>query len=283
MSKMTARDAVMEIRRRLGDAGIETAEYESYLFLEWICGISRMDYYLDQSKVIMEDQLRELFSMVDRRASHEPLQYLMGTADFMGFTFHVDERVLIPRQDTEVLVEMAVDRIQRQKNPKVLDLCCGSGCIGISVAKLCPDADVTLVDISAPALEVSRQNARDLEAHVKIIQSDLFTEVPSRYDFILSNPPYIPTKVVEGLMPEVRDHEPHLALDGEEDGLAFYRRIAGQAGEHLNKNGTIIMEIGSDQGRDLTEILTGHGFSHVTVTKDLAGLDRVVSGRWDEW
>ena len=244
---------------------------------------------------VKEELLAELESVLKQREQRMPLQYLMGECEFMGYDFYVDERVLIPRQDTECLVELAVEDIRNiktqnrcesnnaadQKNEqkvKVLDLCTGSGCIGISVAKLCPDTEVTLADISEEALSVAKKNAQNLDAGVTLIKGNLFENIEGRFDYILSNPPYIPSEVIEGLMPEVKEHEPRLALDGEADGLSFYREIINEAPDYLNLDGRIYFEIGAEQGEDLTHLMNERGFSEVKVHKDLAGLDRIVTG-----
>ena len=276
---MTIREVLINIRERLQNAGIEDFEYESWAFLG----------------EVKEELLAELESVLKQREQRVPLQYLMGECEFMGYDFYVDERVLIPRQDTECLVELAVEDIRNIKTQnrcesnntadrkneqkvKVLDLCTGSGCIGISVAKLCPDTEVTLADISEGALSVAKKNAQNLDAGVTLIKGNLFENIEGRFDYILSNPPYIPSEVIEGLMPEVKEHEPRLALDGEADGLSFYREIINEAPDYLNPDGRIYFEIGAEQGEDLTHLMNERGFSEVKVHKDLAGLDRIVTG-----
>ena len=281
---MTAREILDSIRVCLKEAGIEEFEYESWIFLEWIFGIRRADYYMDPERVMNPEKEVFLKEVLEKRTRRVPLQYLMESCEFMGYPFFVDERVLIPRQDTECLVEKAVELIRAsQKNgketPQVLDLCTGSGCIGISIKKFCPKVDVTLSDISEGALEVADRNADALEAEVSLLQSDLFENIEGRFDYIISNPPYIPTKVIEGLMPEVRDYEPHLALDGTADGLFFYRKIVQEAERYLKEDGVLLFEIGQEQGADLTEIMEKQGFAQIKIWKDLAGLDRVVMGR----
>lgn len=314
---MTIREVLTNIRERLQKAGIEDFEYESWVFLDWKLHIDRAEFYMNPNGEVKEELLEGLEEVLQKREQRIPLQYLMGECEFMGYDFYVDERVLIPRQDTECLVELAVESIQtemlyrKQKNLvaqhtgsnrthissddsacnvndrklkqdiqriKVLDLCTGSGCIGISVAKLCPEAEVTLADISEGALAVAGKNAKNLEAEVTLVKGNLFENIEGRFDYILSNPPYIPSQVIEGLMPEVREHEPRLALDGEDDGLSFYRKIIEQAPEYLKPDGRIYFEIGAEQGADLTCLMTERGFSEVKVHKDLAGLDRIVTG-----
>lgn len=282
--QMTARETLDRIRICLQEAGIEEFEYESWIFLEWIFGIRRADYYMDPNGTVNPEQEAFLSEVLEQRARRVPLQYLMGSCEFMGYSFLVDERVLIPRQDTECLVEKAVELLRDSQKkgleaPEVLDLCTGSGCIGISIKKLCPKANVTLADISEGALKVAGENAARQEADVSLVQSDLFENIEGNYDYIVSNPPYIPTKVIEGLMPEVRDYEPHLALDGLADGLFFYRKIVEEATVRLRKGGVLLFEIGQEQGADLTDILEKQGFAQIEIWKDLAGLDRVVVGR----
>ena len=325
---MTIREVLINIRERLQNAGIEDFEYESWVFLDWKLHIDRAEFYMNPNRDVKEELLAELESVLKQREQRVPLQYLMGECEFMGYDFYVDERVLIPRQDTECLVELAVESIrkkgietrqkqnlseadysgdtakedivefhenhgtqqfekrgaenrkpeQKSTKVKVLDLCTGSGCIGISVTKLCPDTEVTLADISDGALSVAKKNAQNLDANVTLIKGNLFENIEGRFDYILSNPPYIPSEVIEGLMPEVKEHEPRLALDGEADGLSFYRKIINEAPEYLNPDGRIYFEIGAEQGEDLTRLMNERGFSEVKVHKDLAGLDRIVTG-----
>lgn len=278
---MTAKEALVYIRGRLREAGIEEFEYESSLFLEWVFGMNRADYYMDPGRVLPEGKLALLEKKLEARERRIPLQYLMGSCEFMGFPFQVDERVLIPRQDTECLVEESLFWMKGKENPKILDLCTGSGCIGISIKKLQPDAQVTLSDISEGALSVAGANARNLQADIALIQGDLFENIQEEFDFIVSNPPYIPSGDIEALMPEVRDYEPRLALDGAGDGLFVYRRIAKEAPGYLKKGGMLLFEIGMEQGESLRRILSEEGFHDIKVKKDLAGLDRIVTARYD--
>lgn len=276
---MTIREVLTNIRGRLQNAGIEDFEYESWVFLDWKLHIDRAEFYMNPNGEVKEELLEELESVLKQREQRVPLQYLMGECEFMGYDFYVDEQVLIPRQDTECLVELAVESIRKELTKvRVLDLCTGSGCIGISVAKLCPDTEVTLADISDGALSVAKKNAQNLGVDVTLIKGNLFENIEGRFDYILSNPPYIPSEVIEGLMPEVKEHEPRLALDGEADGLSFYRRIINAAPDYLNSDGRIYFEIGAEQGEDLTRLMNERGFCEVKVHKDLAGLDRIVTG-----
>ena len=198
----------------------------------------------------------------------------------MGLDFKVNEDVLIPRQDTEILVSEVIK--VAKDGYDILDMCTGSGCIGITLAKKFPDSNVTGVDISDKALAVAWKNKCNLDAdNIDFIQSDLFAALGAdrRYDIIVSNPPYIPTKVIEGLQDEVRLHDPMLALDGTEDGLMFYRRITDKSWDYLKMNGYLCYEIGAEQAADVSDIMKQAGFKDIVVVKDLAGLDRVVMGR----
>lgn len=190
--------------------------------------------------------------LVTKRGERIPLQHLTGEQEFMGLDFHVNEHVLIPRQDTECLVERVLPYVDGKR---VLDVCTGSGCIAIAIAKLGKPFIVHGVDISEEALAVARQNATELNASVELFAGDLMTRMDGQYDVIVSNPPYISPSVIEGLMPEVRLHEPMLALDGGQDGLEFYRRIAGQAVTRLAPNGRLFLEIGCEQAAAVAEIL----------------------------
>ena len=225
-----------------------------------------------------------------KRAQHIPLQHITGRAYFMGYEFCVDERVLVPRQDTEVLVEEAISRMRNLEKPQILDMCTGSGCILLSLLLELPQALGTGVDVSEGALCVAKENRKrlGLEQRAELIQSDLFSADYFRknsgndhmeYDMLISNPPYIRTEDIEGLMEEVRFHDPVLALDGKENGLYFYEKITEQAGTYLKPGGWLMYEIGCDQGMDVSEIMKKNGFEQIEIKKDLAGLDRVVTGR----
>ena len=221
------------------------------------------------------DRYRE---MIKKRSRRIPLQHILGSQDFMGLTFKVNEHVLIPRQDTETLTELVLQE-QKDRKKKVLDLCTGSGCIAISLGVLGGYEDVTAVDLSAEALKVARENGERLlgrDRTIRFLQGVLIDCVEGRFDIITANPPYIATQVIRGLAPEVRDYEPRMALDGDEDGLSFYRRIAAQARGRLNPGGCVYLEIGHDQGRAVRDLLEAAGFENIRIVKDTPGLDRVV-------
>lgn len=222
--------------------------------------------------------------MIGRRSKRIPLQQILGVQEFMGLEFLVNHHVLIPRQDTETLVELV---LQEQQGGDLLDLCTGSGCIAVSLAVKGSFDSVTATDLSAEALKVAERNAKKLYGgDIAFYQGDLFEALPDkisggypRYDVITANPPYIPTSVIPTLQPEVRDHEPMLALNGSEDGVYYYRRIASAARNYLTENGRLYLEIGHDQGRKVSEILEAFGYRDVRVVKDLPGNDRVAAAR----
>lgn len=234
-------------------------------------------------QALREDKKQDTAAVYRRllaaRSRHVPLQHLTGEQEFMGYPFLVNEHVLIPRQDTECLVEAAVKEIKKESgNIAVLDLCTGSGCIAVSLKKLLPKAHVTATDLSAEALAVAKENAGRLQADISFLRGDLFAPVTGQFDLIVSNPPYIETKVIGSLMPEVRDHEPRQALCGGADGLDFYRRIAKEAPAYLKPGGALYLEIGCEQGEAVTALLLENGFEKVSCLQDLAGLDRIVCG-----
>ena len=274
----------------LMNAGIEEARLDAWLLLEYTADISRAWYYAHPESEVNEEIVSEYLSLCQKRAEHIPLQHLTHQACFMGYDFYVDERVLVPRQDTEVLVEEALHQLRNIRNPRILDMCTGSGCLLLSLLMELPDAIGTGVDISAAALAVAERNRKNLELEKRavLVQSDTFSgdyfqknsgNISLEYDMLISNPPYIPTEDIGKLMEEVRFHDPVLALDGREDGLYFYRRITEQAGKYLKPGGWLMYEIGCEQGVDVSAIMQGEGFTEVAVKKDLAGLDRVVIGK----
>lgn len=265
--------------KRLADAGIAEASLDArYLLLEAF-EMDMAHFLLKEQEQVpaTEGRTREYSDAIQARAARVPLQYLTGKQDFMGLTFYVDERVLIPRQDTETLVELVLKE-NTDKKARILDLCTGSGCIAVSLAVLGGYRKVDAVDISEDALAAAEENGTRLGGKVRFLKSDLFSALDpeKKYDIITSNPPYIPTEVLNGLEPEVKDYEPRMALDGSEDGLAFYRRIAVAAPAFLRAGGRIYLEIGYDQGAAVEELLRNNGFARTRVVKDAAGRDRVV-------
>lgn len=283
----------------LMEAGIHEAALDARLLLEHVCGTNRNDLLVHGDREVTTDQENVYFDCISRRAKRIPLQHIIGSQNFMGLDFQVNEHVLIPRQDTEILVEEVLR--QMTDGMRILDMCTGSGCILISLLHYSNGCRGVGVDISPEALEIAEKNAAgllqryanrknaselqekavswDVRGTYAFMQSDLFETVKGKYDIIVSNPPYIRSDVIETLMPEVRVHEPRQALDGRADGLYFYRRIVEESREHLVSGGLLYFEIGHDQARDVSDLMWASGYQDVQVVKDYAGLDRVVYGR----
>ena len=261
---------------RLMEAKIPEAELDARLLLEEVCGTDRNDLLVHGDREIAPEQSERYLDFIHRRQKHEPLQQITGYQEFMGLRFKVTPDVLIPRQDTEILVEEVMRYLHDGMH--LLDMCTGSGCILLSLLKYSNDCEGTGCDISEKALKVAEENAEMLSLNASFVQSNLFENISGKYEFIVSNPPYIPTGVIPTLMEEVRDHEPVSALDGREDGLYFYREIVEKAGEYLYPGGMLFFEIGYDQAEKVSSLMREAGYQEVTVCKDLAGLDRVVYG-----
>ena len=274
---MTYREAVEFGTKCLTDAGVPDAPLDAWYLLQMVCKIERSYYYVHGEEDITQDAQKEYEIAVQKRAEHIPLQYIIGEQEFMGLRFKVNSNVLIPRQDTETLVEQVLKIVK--PGMKVLDLCTGSGCVLISVLKNAPELTGMGSDISKTALLVAKENAKLHEVDAEWVRSDLFDNITETFDVIMANPPYIPTGEILSLMPEVRDFEPENALDGGADGLDFYRKIAGQVKDYLNPGGYVYMEIGYDQGEAVSELMRNAGFTEVEVIKDLARNDRVVKGK----
>ena len=284
------RELLEEGKHILAQAEIVDAECDAWLLLEHVSGMNRAQFFLHQQDTVPDELEADYRGMLRKRAEHIPLQHLTHQACFMGYDFYVDERVLVPRQDTEVLAEEALHQLRNIRNPRILDMCTGSGCLLLSLLMELPDATGTGVDISEAALAVAERNRKNLELEKRavLVQSDTFSgdyfqknsgNISLEYDMLISNPPYIRTEDIEGLMEEVRFHDPVLALDGKENGLYFYEKITEQAGTYLKPGGWLMYEIGCDQGMDVSEIMKKNGFEQIEIKKDLAGLDRVVTGR----
>ena len=266
--------------KMLTQAGIDEAELDARYILEYITGLNSAQYFIHSEDIIEKNKAEEFFRLIERRSKRIPLSYVIGTRDFFGLTFKVNENVLIPEQETELLVE---EVIKYSEGKAVLDMCTGSGCIAISIALFGKPSKVAASDISEKALEVARENAKSLKAgEISFIQGDMFENVTDKFDIIVSNPPYIETGEIDELMPEVRDYIPRLALDGDIDGLKFYRIISKEAVKKLNKNGRIFYEIGYNQSRAVASILLENGFTDVKIMKDYSGLDRLVMAKLDE-
>lgn len=280
---LTLQGLLDEAAEQLKKAGVPDAALDARLLLFFVFHLDMTRWLLERKRILTEkdrEQAEEYRRLVGLREMRIPLQHLTGSQEFMGLEFMVNSHVLIPRQDTETLVEQVL-KDHPDECSTLLDMCTGSGCIAVSLAVLGGYREVVGVDISGDALAVAEHNARRLckkEGQISFIRSDLFEHLPEgrQFDIIVSNPPYIPSKVIEGLEPEVRDHEPVLALDGTEDGLYFYRRLARECRKFLKPGGSIYFEIGWDQAEDVTSLLADAGFTRIVTVKDLPGLDRVV-------
>ena len=277
---MTIGEWLRHAKDALAESGCPDPQIDSRWIAEDTLGLSRSEMHFETERSLSPEEHERLEALLQRRVQGEPVQYLLHSACFMGLNFYVDSRVLIPRQDTETLVEAVIVALRPLEKPRMLDLCAGSGAIGLSVKTLAPDADVTLADCSRDALEVVRENARRLGVDVEIRHGDLFRAVwHQKFDLIASNPPYIPTGDLPLLQREVQ-REPQLALDGGGDGLEFYRRIAADAPEHLNPGGSIYLEVGAGQADAVRALLTERmECAEAGAINDLNGIPRVVWAR----
>ena len=291
------RGLMREAAEKLAGCGIEEAPLDASLLLEYAAGVTAQDYLMDPFRELPQEKVCAFWEAVEKRAMRIPLQHITGVQEFMGYPFRVNEHVLIPRQDTETLVEQVLYDYPRQ-DIRVLDMCTGSGCIAASLAVLGGYRQVVGADISMEALEIAQGNAlrllREAERRedeyrqeIRFARTDLFRGITGvmeelgidSFDVIVSNPPYIRTADIEELEPEVRDFEPRLALDGSYDGLHFYRRIAAEAGPYLQAGGSLYLEIGADEAEDVKKILEAAGFEEIRVIRDLADKDRVIRAR----
>ena len=274
---MNYTEAFLMGMQKLKEAEIGEAQLDARLLLEEVCGTDHNTLLCHGDREVSEAEEEQYRKALEQRAVHVPLQHLLGYQDFMGLRFQVNEYVLIPRQDTEILVEEAMRYLH--DGMRILDLCTGSGCILLSLLHYSNDCEGVGVDISQEALQVAAQNAELLGIKADFLKSDLYEKVTGKFDLLVSNPPYIERKVIPTLMEEVREYDPYIALDGGEDGLDFYRRIIGGAQDYLKRGGQILREIGSGQAKAVSELLREAGFKEIDVCRDFASLDRVVSGR----
>ncbi len=274
----TIGDALITGKNLLASANIENPTFDSETLLSHVLNSSRFHLLLDKSQPLSQVLQQDYLKLLRQRATGTPLQYILEEQYFMGLPFYVNHHVLIPRSETELLCEQVLLYGNSLHQPclKVLDLCTGSGALAISIAKALPTAKVDACDISFEALEVSKKNAVSLQATVSFYQGDFLQAISGKqYDIIVSNPPYIPTKDMVSLQEEVKQ-EPRIALDGGEDGLFFYQKLAQQGKKHLLPHGRIFCEIGYDQGEKVPELFHHHGFNQVKVLKDLQHLHRMV-------
>ena len=265
------------------EQAFESARLDAELLISDALGVDRVGLYLQHHKPLDPEELTLIRERVRRRVGHEPVAYITGTKGFWTLELKVDARVLVPRPETEHLVERAIDYLSAVETPRVVDVGCGSGCIALSIAEAAPNAEVCGVDISAAALEVAAENAANLDLERVVWQEgDLLESCDGPYDLIVSNPPYIATAEIETLMPSVKSHEPRLALDGGDDGLSLYRRLIPQARSRLAPGGALMVEIGCEQGPAVASLFGEAGLSEVQTHQDYAGHDRVVTGLLSE-
>jgi release factor glutamine methyltransferase len=260
----------------------DTPRLDAEYMLMALLNLKRVDLIVDSNREVDQKTINTFHQMIEARQAGKPLSYIIGTEEFMGLTFEVNENVLIPRDDTEVLVEKIIELYKAKDDLNILDIGTGSGAIAIALAAYLNVNQVIAVDKYQEALKVAQQNAKNNKVFNKmqLIQSDLFDaldEYKDYFDIIVSNPPYIPKNDILDLQVEIKEHEPMTALDGGADGLTFYRQIVQQAGEFLKAKGLLAFEIGYDQGEDVKQLMT-QGFQNIQVIKDLSGLDRVVLG-----
>ena len=273
---MTPRELIRQTASRFLAAGIPDPEYDASLLLSRLTGRKPLDLRMDESTVLSPSVISSYEDLALKRLQRIPLQYLLGEAPFFRRIFMVDSRVLIPRPETELLCEWALEILSSLSAPCILDLCCGSGCIGLTLKAERPDAFVTLSDISRDALDVASVNAEKLSLDVRLEQKDLLNGFSaSSFDLIVSNPPYIPEEDCMHLQPEVL-HEPLLALDGGPDGCGLYRRIIRTAGAVLKTGGRLLMELGIRESGILVPLLRDHGFTGIQIRQDYAGIDRMI-------
>lgn len=262
--------------KTLTEAGIEEAKSDTLLLMDAICHVSRNDILVHGEVNLEDEQIAMFEAALKKRCTRIPVQHITGIQNFMGLDFYVNEHVLIPRFDTEILVEEVMKELH--DGFSILDMCTGSGCILLSLLKYSNNCSGVGVDISENALAVAKKNQERLGIEASFINSNLFEQVTGKYDIIVSNPPYIRSDVIPTLMDEVRLHEPILALDGTEDGLFFYKKIVDESTAYLNGGGMLFFEIGYDQGDAVKKLMEDKGYKNVKVVKDYAGLDRVVLG-----
>jgi len=275
---MTPRALLRITAERFRNAGIPDPETDSALLLSSLCGVSPLVLRLDDDTSLDAEILSRMEKLILMRLERRPLQYILGETFFCGRRFHTDSRALIPRPETELLCEWAASILARRSAPRILDLCCGSGCIGLTLKAELPDSQVTLSDLSVDALNLARENAVRLSLDVSFRQGDLLAPfVPESFDLIACNPPYIPSGDCKHLQPELY-FEPAMALDGGEDGLSFYRRLIPDAFQVLVPGGFLLMELGIHESGPVRELLLSSGFLSAEIRRDYSRIDRMILG-----
>lgn len=275
---ITLQAVLNELKNDFKQKNIDTFSLDAQLIVMKVMEISKIKLLTYPELEVSKAQYSAIKKLADERMTYKPMQYILGECEFMGLDFYVNEHTLIPRGDTEILVETAIATIKDSGFNSVLDIGTGSGAIAVSIAKY-TDTDVTAVDISGDALDIAKKNSDRHRANVKFVKSDLFDKVEGKFDIIVSNPPYIETEVIDSLEPQVKDFEPITALDGGKDGLIFYKKIVQNCHKYLNTGGYLMFEIGYNQAEAVSSIMENADFSEIEVKKDLAGLDRLVIGK----
>lgn len=272
------KDILIKYKKILKENNFDTYSLDVELLLMEVTGFSKSKLYTNTEYVLKEEELEKFLNLFNRRLKCEPIAYILGKCEFMGMDFLLDNNTLIPRPDTEILVEKAIDIINKNKFKNVIDIGTGSGAIAISLGKYC-NINIDGVDINEKALIVAQKNSEiNKIKNINFIQSDIFSKVDKKYDVIISNPPYIKTDEIKSLEKNVKDYEPLLALDGGENGLIFYENIVNNSKKYLKDKGYLMFEIGYEQANDVKKMMEDNNFYNITVLKDLSGLDRVIYG-----
>ena len=278
---MTIKDIIVKYSKELEEIS-PTPRLDVETLLQKVLGVDRLYILLNLERVLSEDEEQLFNKFINERLNNRPIAYIVGNREFMGLDFFVKEGVLIPRPDTEVLVEEVIELAKKKDAKNILDIGTGSGAITISLAKYLENVKVTSVDISDIALEIGKRNAisNEVDDRINFVKSDLFTNIDkeTKFDIIVSNPPYIKREVIDTLDKQVKDYEPYNALEGGVDGLDFYRAITKQAKNYLKKGGILAYEVGHDQSEDVSKLMEMDGYTNIYTRKDLQQIDRVVIG-----
>lgn len=278
---MTIKDIIVKYSKELEEIS-PTPRLDVETLLQKVLGVDRLYILLNLERVLSEDEEQLFNKFINERLNNRPIAYIVGNREFMGLDFFVKEGVLIPRPDTEVLVEEVIELAKKKDAKNILDIGTGSGAITVSLAKYLENVKVTSVDISDIALEIGKRNAisNEVNDRINFVKSDLFTNIDkeTKFDIIVSNPPYIKREVIDTLDKQVKDYEPYNALEGGVDGLDFYRAITKQAKEYLKKGGILAYEVGHDQSEDVSKLMEMDGYTNIYTLKDLQQIDRVVIG-----
>lgn len=285
---MTVLEAIQKSTEFLSKKGIESPRLNVELMLAHLLGTSRLQLYLQFEETLKAELVDRLRELIKRRGHHEPLQHLLGTAHFCDLELEIGPGVLIPRSETESLAEMAWTELQRRVQAgrtdlTLLDWGTGSGCLAIAIARHCPEAHIDAIDVSRRALEMAQRNAAryEVDNRIRFLESNGFAGLPdeSRYDLIVANPPYIPSNVLDSLQQEVRDYDPHLALDGGSKGMAYHQKIAQEAASYLRPDGLLMLEFGYDQAEAIGPVFEAEGWAIEAFTQDFAGYRRFLTAR----